>query len=223
MKKILIPSGILLLFLAIFISRFFIKIKVECRSQYGGCPKEVTDGMLPLNGKSISYAERTLKKELKSNFFISTFSIQFKLPNILRIDLLIKKPVFVLKNSNSGLLALIDADGGVLSYSNQTDLPIVITPEELPKVGEEVKNTDLLALKLMDGVYQMYQTGTGNIEVDTLLVDIPMGVRVIFPLVDADKDLLLGSLRLIYSNIRGGEENAPYSQIDLRYNNPVLR
>lgn len=223
MKKIILPATFLILLLAIFLPRFFIKVKIDCRTQYGGCPGEVIDQIIPFEGKNMFYANRELKKKLKSNFIISAFSVQFKLPNILRVDLIIKKPIFALRSVTAGTLALVDKEGMILALSEETILPEVSVNGELPGPGERVADTHLLALELMQGVYKMYQTRTSTIEGDTLLVELPGSIRVIFPLVDADREMLLGSLRLIYSGIKSGEGGALYSQIDLRYKNPVLR
>ena len=223
MKKIILSAIPLILLLAFFLPGILVKVKIECRSQYGDCPREVVDRIGGLNGKNMSVARRELKKELKSNFLVSAFTVQFKLPNILRVDLIVKKPVYALKKAESDVLALVDREGTVLAVSNQAFTPVVITKGNLLEAGEKVNEKDLSALELMDGVYKMYQTSTGNIEGDTLLVELPGPIRVIFPLAGTDRNMLLGSLRLIYSNIRDDKGTILYSQIDLRYKNPVLR
>lgn len=223
MKKIILSIILVLVILIFVLPGFLIPIKIECQSQYGKCTSEVVKGMVPLEGKKMHYAKRHLKKELESNFLISEYTIQFKLPNILSVNLTVKKSVFALKNQNSGRFALVDNEGTVLAISDNTELPVVLLAEDLPDVGSKVNNKNLLALNLINGVNKMYQISTGTIETDTLLVDLPGGIRVIFPLVGADEDILLGSLRLVYSNIQNVGEGKSYSQIDLRYENPVLR
>ena len=66
----------------------------------------------------------------------------------------------------------------------------------------------------------MYQVGCGVISNDTLVVDMKDGFKVIFPL-EGDEQVLLGSLRLIYSKIQTSNLNN-YKQVDLRFANPVL-
>lgn len=223
MKKLILPVVLGLFLLLIFLPKFLISVKIHCKSQYGDCPKEVVEGVAPLNGKKMFYAKRELRKKMQTNFLISDFSIQFKLPNILKVDLIVKESLFALKNISSGEFALVDKEGRVLAKSNQTDLPTVSVNEDLPGIGEKVSDKNLFALELTYGLFKMYQVGLGTIEGDSLLVEIPGGVRVLFPLVGSDKDLLLGSLRLIYANIQDGSGKMLYSQIDLRYGNPVLR
>jgi len=222
-KKNLLPIIPFVLFLGIFLPRFFIKIRIDCRSQHGSCPREVTDQINTIDGKSLYVANRQVEKSLKSNFAVSAFSSQFKLPNILRVNVIVKKPIFALKRISPDSFALVDKEGTVLAISNETSFAYVVVIGELPGIGEKVIEPQLLAMELVDGVNKMYQVKSGIIEGETLLVDLPGGVRVIFPLVDTDRETLLGSLRLVYSSIQSKETGTLYSQIDLRYKNPVLR
>ena len=222
MKKITLYL-ILFILLLIFLPRFLINVKIECSSQLGDCPSDVVSQINYLNGKKMFFAKRKLKEILQNSYIVSEFSIQFKLPNILGIDLLIKKPIYAMKNKDANVYALIDSNGSVLATTDKTNLPSVIIEEGIPEIGNKITEKSLFALELVDGVGNMYQTRAGIVEKDTLLVDLPGPVRVLFPLVEAKKDVLLGSLRLIYSNIQGEDGKVLYSQIDMRYKNPVLR
>lgn len=223
MKRLILLITFLVLFLAIFLPRFLINVKIDCRSQFGKCPPEIGDKVALSSGKKMYLAKNELNESLKTDFLVSAYSIHFKLPNILRVDVVVKQPVFALKNKDSAKFAQIDIQGTAISESDRTNLPYVITESTLPKAGEKASDKDFFALKLMDGVYKMFQVRSGVVSNDALLVDIPGGVRVIFPLVDADREILLGSLKLIYSSIRNNENSTLYSEIDLRYKNPVLR
>lgn len=223
MKKIILPVVLILAVLLFFSPRFLINVKITCKSQYGDCPSEIVEQIKSLNGKKMFYVKNQLGKILESNFLVSAFNVQFKLPNVLKVDLIIKKPAFALKNISSAEILLIDKEGRILSKSTQTSLPIVFTNDNFSNIGDKVSDKNLFALELILGLSKMYQVTSGTIEGDTLLVDIPGGVRVLFPLEGAEKDLLLGSLRLIYTNIRDVSGKMLYSQIDLRYHDPVLR
>jgi hypothetical protein len=205
----------------LFLVPLFIKVKIECKSQFGECPAEVNSKLITLNSKRLFFADRAARKDLKENFLISDFSIQFKLPNIMLINVIAKKPYFALKDASFGEIELIDQKGTVLALADSSGLPTVITSEPLGKVGESVNTRDLFALNLISGVNEMYQIGYGTITNDALVVDIPPGVRVIFPL-EGDSEVLLGSLRLIYAKVTTSYLGI-YSQIDMRYKNPVLR
>lgn len=213
---------LLLLTALIILPGLLIKARIKCINKGTNCPSEISNEITPINGRKMFFARRDIKKTLKNNFLVIEFSIQYKLPNILQIDTLLKEPVYGLQRKDSSEYALIDKDGNVLTKTSTTQLPYIVVNEQLPNAKMNIGNEKLNALKLIDGVGKMYQTRTGEIEGDTLLVDLPGSVRVLFPLVDIDRDYLLGSLRLIYSNIRS-EEGKLYSQIDMRYENPVLR
>ena len=166
-------------------------------------------------------ADRAIRKDLKESFLVSDFSIQFKLPNIMLVNVIAKKPYFALKDPSSGKFQLIDQKGIVLALADSSNLPTVVSTESVKKAGELIGTRDLFALNLISGVYEMYQVGYGVITNDALTVDIPHGVRVIFPL-EGDSEVLLGSLRLVYTKVTASYLGI-YSQIDMRYRNPVLR
>jgi len=217
-----LPYLLIVVFIVLlFLIPLFIKVKIECKSQFGECPAEVNSKLQALNSKSLFSADRAIRKNLKENFLISDFSIQFKLPNIVFVNVIAKKPYFALKDSSSGKFELIDQKGIVLTTADYSGLPTVVNTEPVRKIGESVSAKDLFALKLISGVYEMYQVGYGMITNDALVVDIPPGVRVIFPL-EGDSEILLGSLRLIYARVTASYLGV-YSQIDMRYKNPVLR
>lgn len=222
MKKILGIFSIIFVFCFLIILPFLIKVKVDCKSQYGICPQQISDKLAPVDGKSLFSARKTIKDILKTEFIVSDYSLQYKIPNILRIDLLVKKPVITFKNAKSGSYVLVDADGKVLSSATDSALPVVNTTRELPKEGQNIGNEELFALNLATGVYQMYQVREFLLQETSLLVELPGRFKVIFPL-DGDTRILLGALRLIYSKIQGEGNPSGFSQVDLRFTNPVLR
>jgi hypothetical protein len=221
-KKIFLFICAALVFLILIISPFLIRVSVTCKSQYGECPRQITDKLNSFNGKSLFFAKSGIKKVLKSDFSISDYSVQYKIPNNLHVELLVKKAVVAFKNDKSGSFALVDADGKVLSVVSDSVLPVITVTENLPGEGKDIGTRDRFVLGLAQGINQMYQIDSFMITDEGLLVELPGQIRVIFPL-DGDKDVLLGSLRLIYSKIQEDGNLAGYSQIDLRYKNPVLR
>lgn len=222
MKKIILPAVLIIIAAVLILPGFLLKVRVECRSQFGECPPDLRQSLVEADNKSFYSAKKMIEKKIKSNFLVSNFTVQFKLPNILKVNLLVKKPFYAISNSG-GVFDLVESEGVVVAQASSAALLYVTISGDLPAVGQNVGEKYLLALKLIDGVNKMYQTGSGVIETDTLLVDLPPKIRVIFPLAGYSREMLLGSLRLVYSNIQSGENGNTYSQIDLRYRNPVLR
>jgi hypothetical protein len=222
-KKIIYLSGLAILLILIILLPFLIHVGITCQSQYGECPLDLTNKLSSINGKSLTVAKRESKKVLSSSLLVSNYSFQFKLPNTLQVELIIKKPIFALKNQSSNSFSLIDKDGTVLTVTENTVLPVLSINEDTPGISQKINDKYLFALNIINGLFKMYQIRGGVIQNDTLLVDLPGQVRVIFPLVGKDYNLLLGSLRLIYSNIQSTEGGNLYKEVDMRYENPVLR
>jgi hypothetical protein len=221
-KKIFAIAGVTLTIVVLGISQFLIRVNITCKSQYGECSRQILNKLNSFNGKSLFLVKSGVKKMLTADFSISDYSLQYKIPNILHVELLVKKAVVAFKNDKSNSLALVGADGKVLSVATDSVLPVITVIENLPEEGQNIGNVDLFALSLAQGVNQMYQTSNFIITDEGLLVELPGQIGVIFPL-GGDKDALLGSLRLIYSKIREDGNLAGYSQIDLRFKNPILR
>lgn len=212
MKKILTIIFSVLILLFLILLPFLIKVQIECISQDGVCPGEVNAKIETLNNKSLFQVKTGIPKILKKDPMVTDFTTQFKLPNVLLVNIIAKKPIFALKDKGTGKIYLISKDGVILSTTENTDLPTI----------EQDGNTpNLFSLNLILGVYQMYQVGYGVISNDTLVVDMKDGFKVIFPL-EGDWQVLLGSLRLIYSKVEEGGNPNKYSQVDLRFVNPVL-
>lgn len=222
MKEKLKKIFILVSFLMILIVPFRIKVKVECKSQDGNCPTEVTSGLENFSDKNFYSAKKGITKYLKTNYYVSDYSIQFKLPNKISVNTIIKKPVFAVYSKAINKYFLIDSSGVVLATQDTSKLPVVFKDNAEYKPGGKISGDDLFALNIIEGMIKMYQIGSGTVVNDTLLVDMPGSIRVIFPLRDAELSVILGSLRLIYSKI-STDNVGKYSQIDLRYKNPILR
>jgi hypothetical protein len=212
MKKIVLIVSSVLVVLIVILLPFLIKVQIRCVSQNGVCPDEVNAKLETLNSKSLFVVQKGIEKDFKTSPMVLEFSTQFKLPNILLVNVIATKALFAIKDRTTGKIYLVSKDGYILTETQKTDLPMVeqdgITP-------------NLFALNIVLGVYQMYQVGYGSIVNDTLVVDMKDGFKVIFPL-EGDKQVLLGSLRLIYSKIQTSNPNN-YKQVDLRFKNPVLR
>jgi len=212
-KKIILPSILIAAFLA-FLTPFFIKVRLECRSQFGVCPSEINSKIQTLNSKSLFSVKREITKILGNDPQVSDFSYQFKLVNTLIVNLLVTKPEFAILDKNSGKSYLVDKAGKVISEVADSPLPVLV------QVGQDV---NIFALNLVRGIYQMYGVSRGEVTDSSLVIELPGPVKVIFPVKGDDYQVLLGSLRLIYAKITAAESPGKYTEIDLRFKNPVLR
>lgn len=218
-----------LFFLLFFLPPRLIKVsKIECSTQYGTCPGEMQSMINNLQFTNLHEAKKKIGKIMKNYYYISDFSTQFKLPGTLKVEILVRKPVYALNQKDTENFDLVDRDGNILAVSDNSTLPTVITVNSLGSVGEMVTPKELFALKLIAGVFSMYQVGRGQMSDSDLAVALPMGLKVIFPLGEGlDHDVILGSLRAIVGKIEVAQldilEPGNYKEIDLRFRNPVLR
>lgn len=208
--KILLGIGILLgLCLILFAPGQLIKIKkIVCESQYGECPESIESALAELELSNLTKTKKLLAGNLDQNLLVSTFSVQYGFPDKLKVNILLKKPIAVILDTDSNKFYLVGNDGMILGEALESSLPTVT---------QKGKTPNLIAVKMMQGVNAMYQVTRGEIVNDSLVVELPTHVRVIFPLDGVrDSEVLLGSLRLIYSEVTDKE-------IDLRFKNALLR
>lgn len=200
---------------------FFAKIGVvECSTQYGVCSDKINQGLKAFVGKTIFTGSRGIKSYFSKDVFIKGLTVRFVFPDTIKVDLLIKKPSFCISADSPQKFALVDNQGIVLAISDNCALPRVLTKPASRVQGESVSESEFFSLKIVQGVYEMYQVATGKMDAD-LTVELASGVTVIFP-VEGDSDALLGALRLIYTKIQK-ESLGKYKEIDLRFDSPVLR
>lgn len=205
-----------LLLVPFLIQKILVVRNIECKTQYGRCPKELEAESWKLEARDLYSVKKEINKRLKDNFLISGYSTHFKLPNKIYLDILLKKTYFSLKPQGDDVYLGVSEDGRVLNRDSSSSLPLVADIRNNYNVGDKVEEKDMFSLKLMQGVFTMYGVREGKITSQGLEVELPGPVRVIFPL-EGEKDVLLGSLRLIYTKAQD------ISQIDLRFANPILR
>lgn len=225
-----------LLLVLIFASPFFIwpriltVSEINCQSQFGPCSQGLKEaiGSIAQEGKSLSETKSSLTSLLKNDILVNDFSFQFKLPSSLEVNLLERKPQFALKHENESILALVDEEGYVIALQKSLTLPRLIISEPLPGVGERISEKNLFALELLFDMFSFYQVRVGKLGNENLVIELPQGPRVIFPL-DGDRKVLLGSLRLVLGKLNSEvqdskiEDIAGVNTIDLRFKNPIIK
>jgi hypothetical protein len=216
----------LLIGLIIFLPRIIVIKHILCQSQYGNCFASLEEKIKKVEGKNLKEAKKEVEDILKSDLSLSDYSVQFKIPDTLKISLLEDKPAFALKSISKNVFGLVNKEGFVLKIEEANTLPYIEVEDSFPDVGEKVSDKELLALKIVSGVFAIDQTDKGKIQNESLLVELKNGIKVIFPL-EGDKDVLLGALRVILNRLNEDEKESKINkvvyEIDLRFKNPVLR
>lgn len=224
--KLVIGALLLLGIPGIFLSLpALVKVNhLDCKSQYGPCGAALEEKIKKSEGLSLRGAKGTLGSLLKNEVGIEDFSIQYKIPDRLVVDVILTKPKFALKKEGQPQFVLIDKEGIALRWEDSTNLPFVETGGEVPNVGEIAQSREIFALNLMYDVFSAYEIQMGKITDDSLVIDMEGGLTVLFPL-EGDKDVLTGSLALILAKLKLHPQDSRINvrEIDLRFKNPVLR
>lgn len=220
--SLVLPVALIVLF---FILPHIIKISsLVCRSQYGPCNSEIDKKLDSLNGNSLYQVKRSIKEYFKKEPLVSAYSFQLKLPSTLQVYLIENKVYFSVTDKERKTFALTDKEGKVIKLQNTNNLPFLVVEATPPAIGETIKPEYLFALNLIYTLNSSYQVDSGTITGDSLEVNLPSGMKVVFPL-EGDHDTLIGSLSLILTklNDEAKDSNIKVSIIDLRFKNPVLK
>ncbi len=211
-----------------FFPRLLIIDEILCSSQFGPCKQNILENLSSIEQNSLLNTSKNIDDYFSNNILVSDYSVQFELPRKLIVNIIERKPVFGVKAELNSQVALVDIDGRVISIEDVSSLPVLITNDNLPKIGDNVSQRTLFALKIVSGMHSTHHVSRGLIENDGLIFDLKDGFSVIYPL-EGDVDVLLGSLALILNqlNIDGQGTKIGTADgvklLDLRFKNPVIR
>ncbi len=171
---------------------------------------------------------------LSTNYLINDYLIQYKIPNTLKVELNVKKYTNSFNFAGDTQYFLISSDGIVIDLKNETDLPNVIihdfnlfknAGQNAYKQGDRVDEKIIFASELVNNLNYLFSIKEVNLYNDYITAISNEGIVITVPN-KADKDLIVGSLRLIFSRLNQGTEGIRMDEvreIDLRYKNPILR
>lgn len=206
-----------------------------CESQFGPCDPKKEEQIRQNTGKNLADAKKSIGELLKSEPLVSDFETHYKVPDKLEVNILLRKPYFGITFNNSEAIALVDTEGYVVAYKDETTLPILEANDAPPQVGEKVSDRKLFALELLGDMYTYYQIKNGHEQEDSVKFAIEGGKDVIFPL-EGDRQLLIASLAVILTRLNADDSSTRIENgeglkatclqgctIDLRFKNPVIR
>ncbi len=228
MKKINIFKYLsLLLFFLIVLSipsvvKKLIKINtIECFSQLGDCPTDLNSKLTASKDYDFYIVKKYLSDVLDKDIQVSSYLIQYKIPSTVKVDLTLKNPKYAMKNQD--LIHLIDKDGVVINIVTESKLS-ALSSNAVLNLGDKVDNKTKFALDVFQKIVFLYPIDSGIIENNELKINMS-GVLLRIPL-EGEVDHLVGSTRLIFSRLNGGQNGIKMEdikEIDLRFANPVIR
>lgn len=232
MRKWIKPALIVILFLGLVISYYLLNRnvivgKLECSSQYGACPEELTKSLTNLEGLSIHESKSSVKDIFAKNKSVHKYSLSFIPPNKLKATVIIRKAQYALYDKDMNLY-LIDKFGVVLGQTSNSVFTPLKTNKEKFLPGDNLEPTLLFALRLLKGVGQMGQVNDAYLEDDMMVLSFVDGPKLILP-PEGDQELILGSIRFMmdqstkYSQNSRIEKDLKQVTLDLRFKNPVIK
>lgn len=216
-----------LILLSIIFIPVTIRIKnISCQSQYGLCNQNISDKLSEAENLRFHSSKNIIKKIFQNESLVKDYSIQFKLPDKFDIYIIEKKPKFGLISKTDSQIALVDKDGEVLLMSDSTNLPLLTYDAESLNPGKMVDSKILFGLHLTSDIALLKTYKSAKILNNSLLIEFPDGLEVIFPL-EGEKDVILGSFFLILGNLdtlisQNRIFMGQIKTIDLRFKNPVI-
>jgi len=228
LKKILFL--VVFLFSSIFLWKAVSSVNINrfsCTSQYGECSNPVREKINVLGQCNLLDCKKKLNQAFSEVWMVDKYSWQIKIPLEIEVRVLEKKPVYSIRTEKDNFFVQIDADGLVLDSKPESNLPGFSVFSDIPKPGEKVTKEQLNALRLIMGVSEIQEIENVKYENGQLFVNLKDGIRLLLP-TGGDRDFILGALTLILNELKKTNDDSKIGleevkEIDLRYNNPIIR
>ncbi len=225
----LIVLVFLLVGLLLYIPRKIVIKNIVCTNQYGECGERVLGIVAGHNGQTLSIAKRQIKSDLSEGLVKKDIVFRYQYPSTLLVSVYETQPEFALSNNEANDFRLVDNEGNVLSVAEQVSLPFAKVNSDLPSVGDRLDQKYLFALRILRDLAKTYDLPSGTLANDGLLIDLPSGIAVLFPL-EGDRDVLLGSFVLIMNQLNRVKSSSTMDKVslvgktlDLRFKDPIIR
>lgn len=204
----------------------FITVKtVECLDKSkDSCQQEILSSLGKVEGMKLYQARDIISNYLNNEPKVLGYSTSYVPLDGLRVEMETRvAEVAISSTMHEGIYALVDSQGYVLEYKNETDLPRLITDGAPPNLGDQLGSDWIFGIE----VAKLASTAMGISEVYTdeggFFFYLPAGTRVWFGK-EGDARSLITSLQVILSQSKivddfGGNP----AEIDLRFSNPVIR
>lgn len=226
MKVFIFLILISLPFFVVLANKHFLVTDLECHSQFGKCDNEFTSRIL--RGLPVKYSnlDSYLTNVLQDESEVYKYTYQLKLPSRIRLDVVIRKPVFALKSDSVTSASLVDQDGKVVGISEDTTLASMYIEEQLPNVGQSVSEETMSRILIAQGIYKIVNVEKLMVKGSDIYIDSTNVPEIVLP-TDKDHELLLGSVGLVLSRLKHIQEEtkidiSEISRIDFRYKDPII-
>lgn len=208
----------LVFFLPLFLQRVIKIQKVICKTQYGDCPQYL---LLPYQGDYLSI-KKLVESEFEKNSLVMDYLMQYRLPSSVYLDVVIDTPQFAIKYEDK--YYMVGTKNVIIFSQSETDLPVLKINKQINSLveGDSLSEEMIYASKILLGLNWLYSTK--EIDFNESIEAKVDDVKLIIPSF-GDADYILGAIRIIFSRLNQNDEGLRMNtkEIDLRFNNPILR
>ena len=200
--------------------------QVECVSQFGECSLAIKEKLEEVKNKPFKTVKETTVKTLEELPFVESFSIMYRFPDTLVINIIEEKVVFAIKKSDENLFTQLNKDGRAIKYASENALPFLEVGGLLPEIGNLVDEKTLFSLKILAEITKSYKVAGQRLLSDGMSVKID-NLEIIFP-GEGDIEIVLGSFYTVYNQLNNESLGLIIGEaqpvlIDFRYQNPVIK
>lgn len=215
---------IVIIILVFAIPRLIPVRTIICETDKERCSSNLEAKILSVSATNLSQSKGNLHRVLREQISVENYSIRFQLPSTLVVYVIEREPIVAIaREGATSDFALVDSEGVIVGIWPTTDLPIMIVGKDSQyQTGQKLPSDLLQAVVITEQSFKKFNSRLSTLKTDVLEVELPSGIRVVFPL-SGDLDLLFGSLSLILSRVNSDTIKLLPSIIDLRYKNPVIK
>jgi hypothetical protein len=200
---------------------------INCKSQYSYCGDYLDKKLSTVKGNDYWTTKRELKKLLDLEGIVQKYDILYRPLDSILVNVVIRKGTAAIKTGS--LYYVFDKNGFIISEVKSTDLVYFFADRVRYNVGDKINDRLLFYSDLVIGTNKMFPVEKAFVdENDNLEVELRNGPLVLFPK-EGDRDILLGSLRLIINQLNKDSQNLRIEKdmntitLDLRYKNPIIK
>ena len=201
---------------------------IKCSSQFGSCNRVISEKIKEYEYKDLRSVKKGLNFYLAENALVLKYTIQFKFPGEVYVDVVERKPEFAVIRKDFEDIWLVDEGGYVMSKTSSSVLPTLESEREFLNQDESLCQEEIFSLSILKDMYSLYNSDYAKMDSESLEFVIGDNLKVIFPL-SGERSVLMGSLIAILNQLNTGSEESrieytgEISVIDLRFKNPVIR
>lgn len=228
-KLLLIVVGVLgsIAFFNFGLPRIMIIHETSCSSQYGSCPEALIKTLSMSEGHSLELARKEIGIAIGNNYHIQDSKLKFAPLDRLEVRIVLRKAVAGVSvlgyQDDLNKTALIDSEGMVLGFVDDTSLPRVYIESDMVNLGEFFGDEVNFASALLRYLFPIYKAKSGILKEDGFYVALDDMNQVIFPN-HGEAERLIASLQLVMGSAKIDEDQKGLPlTLDLRFNNPVIR